>query len=437
MTTNMLQKTDKLLSTEGKKLKVLEYIGSGGQGEVYRVEYSGNKDFALKWYFPQNATNEQLEMLKISVKTGSPDQRFLWPQAIVRSNENPDLFGYVMPFRPKQFRSATEMLSRKIEPSFQSLMTACYQLADSFLQLHSKGLSYRDISINNVFIDPDKGDILICDNDNVSYEGSSYTGVAGTPKYMAPEIVRNESQPNKYTDLYSLSVLLFFMCYIAHPLDGKREAAIHAFDELAQKKLYGINPLYIFHPTDKSNEPDPEFHSNALAFAQVFPKVLRDEFERAFTIGLFEPAKRVEESVWRKLFVKLRDNIIICQECGVEIFYDISKVKQNEPLACWCCNKNAATPPRMRLNNEIIILSKSIKLFPHHTNGILYDFTKPTAEISEHPILKILGLKNLSEDIWYVTKPDNSIVQIQPGRSFALENGFSVKFELLKAEIKT
>ena len=81
-------------------------------------------------------------------------------------------------------------------------------------------------------------------------------------------------------------------------------------------------------------------------------------------------------------------------------------------------------------------MRKTIKLYPHHTNGILYDFTKPTAEISEHPTLKILGLKNLSEDIWYVTKPDNSIVQIQPGRSFALGNGFSVKFGLLKAQIK-
>ncbi|MCF8306321.1 MAG: protein kinase [Ignavibacteriales bacterium] len=435
MSIHMLQKNDKFHSCNGKRIKVLEFIGDGGQGEVYRVDYQGDKEYALKWYFSQNATQDQLEILKVLVKIGPPDHRFLWPLDIVQNSEKPEMFGYVMPFRPANFKNASGMLSRKIEPSFRTLLTACYQLSDSFLQLHSKGLSYRDISIGNIFLDPKSGDVLICDNDNVAYENTTYSGVSGTPKFMAPEVVRNEIQPNRFTDLYSLSVLLFYLMYIAHPLDGKKEAAIHAMDESAQRKLYGFEPLYIFHPTDKSNEPDPEFHTNAFAFHNVLPQTLKTVFEKAFTVGLNEPLKRVEESVWRSLFIGLCDNILNCS-CGAESFYDISRLKNGIETKCWSCGNSIKIPARIRLNGEVVILSNGIKLYPHHTSGIQYDFSKPTAEISEHPTLKIKGLKNLSDDIWFVTKPDNSILQVHPGRSFALENGYNVKFGLVKAEIR-
>ena len=40
-------------------ITVKECIGRGGQGEVYRVSING-KDYALKYYFPQNC-NAQLK----------------------------------------------------------------------------------------------------------------------------------------------------------------------------------------------------------------------------------------------------------------------------------------------------------------------------------------------------------------------------------------
>ena len=436
MTTNMLSKKDRLQTKSGKSVTIIEFIGDGGQGEVYRVKYDGNVEFALKWYFPTSSTSEQLEILEVLVKIGAPDNRFLWPIDIVNNSEKPESFGYIMDFRPSNFKSASKLLDRSIEPSFHALMTACFQLSDSFLQLHSKGLAYKDISINNIFINPKNGDILICDNDNTAYEGITYSGVQGTPAYMAPEIVRGEAMPNKYTDLYSLGILLFVLSYIAHPLDGAIEAAIHAKCEAAFKKLYGTDPLYIFHPTDTRNRPDPEFHANALAYNDVYPKALRDIFERAFTEGVNKSERRVEESLWRSLFISIRDQIVICNHCGAELFYDLDKVKNGRPTTCWACQKEAAIPARMKIGSDIVILNNNIKLYPHHTKGILYDFTKPTAEISEHPTLKIKGLKNLSEDIWYVTKSDHTVVEVPPGRSFALENGSVVKFGLLSGAIR-
>ena len=59
-----------------------------------------------------------------------------------------------------------------------------------------------------MFFDPDTGDVLICDNDNVSANGIDNSSVYGTPRFMAPEIVMGQAKPSRNTDLYSLAVLL-------------------------------------------------------------------------------------------------------------------------------------------------------------------------------------------------------------------------------------
>jgi serine/threonine protein kinase len=102
---------------------------------------------------------------------------------------------------------------------------------------------------------------------------------------MAPEIVRGEAVPSTQTDLFSLSVLIFYMLMVAHPLEGAKEAAIKALDLPAMTKIYGKEPIFISTRTDDSNRPVPGIHDNALAFWRIYPQFLRDIFIRAFTVG--------------------------------------------------------------------------------------------------------------------------------------------------------
>ena len=69
-------------------------------------------------------------------------------------------------------------------------------------------------------IDPGSMALLICDNDNVDVDGAPPTSL-GTPKFMAPEIVRGEASPTMDTDLHSLAVVLFYLLFLCHPLEGK------------------------------------------------------------------------------------------------------------------------------------------------------------------------------------------------------------------------
>ena len=130
-------------------------------------------------------------------------------------------------------------MSRSTETSI-SLSSLCeigYQLAHSFRALHLSGFSYRDVSYDNVVFDPEAGDVLIIDNDNVGVDDMHPATVGGTLRFMAPEIVRSEAMPSAKTDLHSLAVLLFYFWHWEHPLEGSREASIEIKTEERHNRL--------------------------------------------------------------------------------------------------------------------------------------------------------------------------------------------------------
>jgi len=231
-----------LKTTDGSRLVADAFLGEGGQGEVWRAN-DGGRQVAVKVYHPHTATSEQRQVLERLVAKGSPARYFLWPIYLV-SDPARNTYGYVMELREPRFRSLEDFMARRIEPSMCALLTAGLQLTDGFLRLHSLGLCYRDISFANVFFDPKTGDVRICDNDNVDISGTATGGVLGTPRFMAPEVVRREAVPSDQTDRYSLAVLLFYLLFGGHPLDGQREAKIRCLDVPALERLYGFDPLY-------------------------------------------------------------------------------------------------------------------------------------------------------------------------------------------------
>ena len=53
--------------SSGVNCEAEQFLGGGGQGEVYRANLGGNP-VALKWYFPSQATIEQRSALEVLVK---------------------------------------------------------------------------------------------------------------------------------------------------------------------------------------------------------------------------------------------------------------------------------------------------------------------------------------------------------------------------------
>jgi len=413
---------------------VNQLLGSGGQGEVYRVSSEGS-ELALKWYFPNQASSEQRALLVDLIQRGAPSDRFLWPKDLVSSADR-STFGYLMPLREARFHGLTDLMKRRTEPTFRALCTVCFELAHHYMLLHTQGLSYRDISFGNVFFDPNTGEVRIADNDNVCVNGTPIAGVAGTPRFMAPEIVRGEANPSTDTDLFSLAILLFYVLFMHHPLEGKREADIRCFDLPAMNRLYGSDPLFIFDPPNSSNRPVIGYQDNPLIYWPLYPQFIRDLFTRAFTDGL-KPQGRVRESEWRRAMVRLRDSIMYGSK-GDENFYDPDKVRAGQSHVCWNTQELIAVPPRLKIGDQVIVLTHETKLFPHHLSGRGdYDFSKHLAKVIRHPSdPSIWGMRNESGVDWSYATADGSVQTIPEGKTITLKGGLNINFGAVRGEVR-
>jgi len=415
----VLKKGHKLRSETGIEYTINEKLGEGSQGEVYEVS-SANGTYALKWYFSASATPNQKGIIKNLLQTGAPHSNFLWPMDIINEAS---LFGYVMPLRPKRYKGITAFLSRKSVLSFRSICAASIGLALGYQRLHSLGYAYCDISWGNAFIDPDTGDVLICDNDNVTVNGVNLSGVGGTLGFMAPEIIAKTAGPTIETDLFSLAVLLFYITMNHHPFEGALESKIRCLDVPAREQLYGTNAVFIWDPKNKANRPVKGLHDNATTFWDLYPAYIRALFTRSFTEGIKNPRARVVEKEWQDAFVMLHNSIINCPSCSAKTALDIAS-----PVSCWKCKKTVPKVSCIKLGRHTIPLLKGTQILHHH---LYHDYNLKTTigEVRQHPTdPSRWGIVNLTQGIWTYTPPGGGVAAVEPGRTAPLVKGAHISF---------
>jgi serine/threonine protein kinase len=299
----------------------------------------------------------------------------------------------------------------------------CMGLADSFLKLHAQGLCYRDISYGNVFYEPSSGNPLICDNDNIGVEGRDPALVLGTSRFMAPEIVRGEAMPSTATDLYSLSVLIFYLLMLHHPLQGSRELRFECFDAAAEKSLFATDPVFIFDPDDESNRPDPAIHAAVLAYWPLFPPYLHKDFTTAFTVGLRDPSRRVREGVWRAHLARLLDGIVVCSCLAENLTADGLPFRP-----CWSCGREIPPPVRIRFDDRVLVLNAATRVTRHHLRRD-FGYDDVAGEVVVHPRRPDLwGLRNLGDVTWLAADESGAELEVPPGRAVGLVPGTAIRF---------
>jgi DNA-binding helix-hairpin-helix protein with protein kinase domain len=422
---------------------VKEKLGEGTQGEVYLVERAGEQ-YACKWYKPAQATEIQKASIRALVRSGPPrgsaGERFIWPLDLVTTTNSP-LFGYTMRLiDTARFATLGEVQAHtKPVPSFSTLCTISYQLANSYRALHLNGYCYRDIADGNLMFDPRTGNVLICDNDNVGVNRQSQSQIWGTMEYMAPELVRGEKDPSTETDLHSLAVLLFHLWVWHHPLHGEMEFRLRVWDLPAKRRVYGEQPVFVFHPTDTRNRlPDDPEYSTAKKRWQYCPASLQEMFSRAFITGLAEPKRRVTEGEWQREFLQLRDSIVQCASCHAENFDEFGSA----PSRCWHCGTLVPPHPKLAVRHaagiHYLTLSEGTKILKRHLSTPWQEEESevPLGEVTRHPQQPgVWGIRNLSAQSWKAIPSGGEPVEILPQKAVPLNPGFRIIIDGSEVEI--
>lgn len=421
---HLLKAGQKLRIADGPgEALVVRYIKSGGQAEVYETRVF-DVPAALKWYLPSYMPEDSglWDRLERIILSPAPSASFLWPYARVKDPRVAG-FGYLMPLLPPGHISFNDLIYGNVDRSFQLLARIGFSVSNEIRRLHLEGLCYRDLNPGNFFYDAVSGQVDVLDNDNVDVDDDTTKAPAlGVIEFAAPELLNQAARPSRYTDLWSLAVLLFHVTVLAHPLQGRRELRYASYDA-ARFDLHA-KPLFIFDPTDDSNQPlDGVQGDNARVLWPFYPSALRDLFTRTFTEGISRPSARATEGEWEEAFLRVADSIFACPACGRENIVDFSGGAESQQ--CRFCGVPARRPATLRIDRWTIALQPGARVWRHHLERQRdHEIDRLIAEVTEAP----LRLRNLSGILWTAHREDGQVLTAAPGELLPLAARLQIHF---------
>ncbi|HEY0009134.1 MAG TPA: hypothetical protein VGB55_10460, partial [Tepidisphaeraceae bacterium] len=145
------------------------FLGGGATGEVWSVTTSGTP-CALKWYHPEARSERLLRNLQSACELDPPSASFVWPMAVVLPSDGVG-FGVLMPLRPARFFTLSDYLNERVRVTALTVLQAGIGLCAAWVQFQAHGLTVSDLSLTNVALDPQTGEVSLCDLDSLVLAG--------------------------------------------------------------------------------------------------------------------------------------------------------------------------------------------------------------------------------------------------------------------------
>ncbi len=237
---------------------ILEKLGVGGQGEVFKATDSKLGRTVVIKVLPKELTSREANL-----------KRFEREARLASSLDHPNICTifdldeadglHFIAMQHVEGKNVRQLVSgRPLE--LKSALAIAIQVADALAAAHSRGIIHRDIKSGNVMVTPsgqvkvlDFGLAKLLDAEQAGTSGIHHTELTevgvpyGTATYAAPEQARGD-RVDKRADIFSTGVLLYEMLAGTWPFRGKttidvRHAVLHdAPNPIAQMRNDPLPP---------------------------------------------------------------------------------------------------------------------------------------------------------------------------------------------------
>src|SRR5947207_8220239 len=250
--------------------RVLEKIGAGGQGTVYKATDTKLGRAVVIKVLPPELTLKEANL-----------KRFEREARLASALDHPNIctifdlneiagvhFMYMLYVAGKNVR---ELVSGR-PLDLRSALSIAIQVADALAAAHSRGIMHRDVKAGNVMVTPagqvkilDFGLAKLLDHEGGGIHQTDLTEVGipyGTATYAAPEQARGE-RVDARADIFSTGVLLYEMLTGTWPFQGKtsvdvRHAVLHEEPKPLSEARPGGAPPRLQAILDRAMAKDPK-----------------------------------------------------------------------------------------------------------------------------------------------------------------------------------
>ena len=242
--------------------RILEHLGSGGMGIVYKAEDTNLKRTVALKFLPHGLETHEPERARFQQEAQA---------AATLNHPNICTIYDITEAEGQQFIAMEYVegstLKEKI-PALGSRLSEIInygiQIGEALQEAHSKGVVHRDIKTENIMVNT-KNQVKVMDFGLAKLKGSlkltKASSTVGTLAYMAPEQIEG-GQVDARSDLFSFGVVLYEMLTGHFPFRGEHEAAmvysiINEEPDPIQKYRTDV-PSELLHIINRALEKDPE-----------------------------------------------------------------------------------------------------------------------------------------------------------------------------------
>src|SRR5579864_7797940 len=418
--------TVELIGKRVSHYRVLEVVGGGGMGVIYKAEdIKLGRRVALK-FLPEELAHDAsaMERLEREARAASAlnHPKICTIYEVEEHNDQPFIVMELLEGQTlRELISAHKPLSGGVAQAgpleIQMLLGLAVQIAEGLAAAHKQGIIHRDIKPANIFITT-SGQAKILDfglaklqESDVALVRSAATGeddrprstnvnltvagaAMGTAGYMSPEQVRGEKLDAR-TDLFSFGLVLYEMATGERTFTGETTPILH--DAILHRTVTPVRdlnphlPLQLDAIVSKAVEKDRSLRYQSAAEMVADLQRLKRDLEAEYGVSGSSSARtfmRVNPKNRSKILIPIAALIVL----GVAI---------------WVWRSATSVSAARLTEKDTIVLAD----FANSTGDSIFDDTLRLglrSSLQQSPFLNILSDRRVSAALIHMTKPANA-----------------------------